>query len=232
MIYDKLAQYYDALVKDESASKLWCDFTVDKISGDKILELACGSAEISHMLANRGYKIIASDISESMLSVASEKSSNDNISFKCVDMCDFDLNEKFDAIICYCDSINYLSDINAVKKMFECCFNNLKVNGKLMFDMHTPDRLIEFVDPFVEEGVIDNTNYQWTITSLADEVHHHFAFWENGEFYEEFHIQKVFDLENIVQILNELNFKVEIYTDFDQKGINEGEKYFIVGEKQ
>ena len=231
MIYDKLAQYYDALVKDEQATKLWVEFTTTNISGDTILELACGSAEISYMLADRGFKITASDISESMLTVAKRKNKCDNIKFECVDMCSFKMDQQYDSIICYCDSINYLNDINDVKKMFSCVYNSLKKGGRFLFDMHTPDRLVEFTDPFIEEGVIDDTDYQWTISTFGDEIHHHFAFWENSEFYEEFHVQKVFNYNDILNILHDLNFKVEVFTDFDKKGLCEGEKYFIIGEK-
>ena len=49
MIYHDLAEYYDDLVKDEEATLRWADLTEEVLSfpGCSILELACGSAEIS-----------------------------------------------------------------------------------------------------------------------------------------------------------------------------------------
>ena len=47
MIYHDLADYYDALVKDDEATQRWADLTEEVLgtSRTSVLELACGSAE-------------------------------------------------------------------------------------------------------------------------------------------------------------------------------------------
>ena len=231
MIYHSLADFYDALVKDEEATVRWADLTEDCIGkkGASLLELACGSAEISCELAKRGYSLLATDLSEDMLAKAKEKNSAEKLRFAPVNMIEFDLKETFDAVLCYCDSINYLQDLDEVKSMFHCVKNHLNEKGVFIFDMHTPDRLQEFNEEFIEEGMIDGVPYQWTIMAREDEIHHHFAFWKQNELLQEYHVQHVFDLKEVLDLLHAEGFKTKVLVDFDKDQSQSGEKYFIIG---
>ena len=226
MIYESLANYYDALVKDDEATLKWCNFVEKNAKGKKVLELACGSGEISNELLKRGYDILATDISESMLSKLKQK--YPYIKTKQLDMNDFKFDDKFDTIICLCDSINYLSDY---RLMFRNVYDSLVTGGIFMFDMHSQDRLEEFKEMFIEEGYILNVPYQWTIISNENMIHQHFAFYQEDGIIQEQHVQYVFKPQEVIDELKKLNFKIKIYTDFDQEGIKTGEKIFFVGEK-
>ena len=232
MSYDSLARYYDALVKDEEATVAWVDFTEKYCTGKKILELACGSGEISIALAEKGYEVDATDLSAQMIAQAQAKSHPDNITFRVMDMLEMDCNEPKDAILCYCDSLNYLSGISQVEQLINSCAEHLRPQGVFLFDMHTPDRLEEFADEYIEEGLLDGTAYQWTIQSDEDKVYQHFAFWTEQGILQEHHVQTVFDCEQVEQLMAKAGFETEIYTDFTQPGKHPGEKYFIVGRKK
>lgn len=231
MIYHDLADYYDALVKDDEATQRWADLTEEVLGTNRtsILELACGSAEISSELAKRGYSLLATDLSEDMLNKAKNKKSSDKLRFMPLNMIDFELKERFDAVLCYCDSINYLASLDEVKSMFRAVKRHLNEDGILIFDMHTPDRLQEFNEEFIEEGMIDDVPYQWTIFSNDDQIHHHFAFWKDGTVMQEFHVQHVFDLKDVLNLLHEEGFKTEVFVDFDLPEDSSGEKYFVIG---
>ena len=231
MIYHDLADYYDDLVKDEEATQNWADLTARTIGHHRktILELACGSAEISCELAKRGYSLLATDLSEDMLNKAKMKHGAEMLRFMPLNMVQFDLNETFDAVICFCDSINYLSSLKEVKSMIHSVKQHLNEQGIFLFDMHTPDRLEEFAEEFIEEGMIDDVPYQWTIAAQEDEIHHHFAFWKDGEIMQEFHVQHVFDLNDVLNLLHEEGFETEVFVDFDQPASSSGEKYFVIG---
>ena len=229
-MYKDLAKYYDVLVKDDQATQLWVDFFNRHQSDKTVLELASGTGEITLELA-KNYLVDASDISEPMLNEIKAKDNNMlNDIFK-LDMTNFNLNKTYDNIICFCDSINYILDLSDLESMFKSVASHLKVGGSFMFDMHTKDRLKEFSDPYIEVGQVLDTDFQWTIQTEDDFILHHFAFYTEAKTKQSHHIQKVFDLNIVVKLLEDLDFDLKIYTDFDQSGIHPGEKIFIVGRK-
>lgn len=232
-IYKTLADSYDQLVKDEDATRQWADFTCRYLKHGKLLELACGSGEITLALAERGFEITAGDLSEEMLKAAKQKASAALIQFLPLDMRCFDLAEQFDGVICYCDSVNYLQDETELAAFFACVKKHLKPGGWFLFDMHSTDRLKEFEEEYIEEGELDNqVQYQWTIQSDEDWIHHHFTFWQkDGSVKQEMHRQRVFDAARIEQMLKEEGFDLEFWTDFERKGITAGEKIFVAAKK-
>lgn len=233
-MYTSLAAIYDSLVKDDEATQQWTHFTERYLpKGSRILELACGSAEITHSLAQMGYSILATDLSEEMLEQAQLKEVGNQIEWQKADMQNFHFNEKFDGVICYCDSVNYLANEAAVKQMLDCVEQHLKPKGFFLFDVHTLERLDEFEEEFIEEGTLEEIQYQWTIQTERPYLHHHFTFWrKDGTIEQETHVQTVFDPQWIVKTMENQGWSVECWTDFDQKGIHIGEKIEIVGRKK
>lgn len=230
-MYKRLAKYYDALLKDDEAVSWWTDFTNKHSKGKTILELASGTGEISLSLA-KDYDLDASDLSIEMLDEIKAKDVDNKIkSIKQLNMLDLAENNKYDNVICYCDSINYLDSYESLEMVVSNVYKALKDGGVFLFDMHTPDRLVEFEEPYIEVGLLHGTDYQWSITSEDDFIYHHFAFYED-ELIQENHTQRVFDYNKVLEILNNIGFTVKVYTDFDTEGISEGEKYFIVANKK
>ena len=227
----KLTPYYDALVKEEAASKLWLSFTKRHVSGKRILELAAGTGEITRLLALSNYSVMATDIDSEMLAVNMNKNSDLGIQFEYADMRDFSLNQKFEGIVCYCDSVNYLESIHEVQSFFQHVDAHLENHGVFLFDIHAKERLEEFQEPFIEEGYIDDVAYQWSIETSENRLYHHFCFWENENTSEYSFYQTVFDVEEIISSLIELGFSCDIWTDFIYGGVVSGERYCIVAKK-
>jgi len=83
------------------------------------LEAACGTGSITSILSDNNYKVTAFDLSEDMLMKAYEKiGRSPNVKLLNQDMTSFKIDEKFDASICCCDGINYLSH-DDVKSYFK-----------------------------------------------------------------------------------------------------------------
>lgn len=230
MMYEALASYYDALVKDDEATHKWVEFVKKHCPGKKVLELASGSGEITHALKEEGYEIYASDISTSMLKALSDK--YPDIPTQCLDMRDFDFHEEYEGILCFCDSLNYLTEKDEVDSLFASVRKSLKQGGMWLFDMHTPDRLEEFEEEFLEEGYIGDMPYIWSISSEDNFIYQHFIFYLPDHMEQEQHIQCVFDPKDIEDMLEANGFSFEVYTDFDMKGKKPGEKYFYVARKE
>jgi len=227
-----LAKYYDALVKDEAASLLWLAFTKTHATGSSLLELAAGTGEITRLLAYSDYHVHASDIDEEILAINQKKNEGLGIEFSITDMRSFSFDTKFDTIVCYCDSVNYLEDEKEVKALFSHVDQHLKDSGVFLFDIHSRERLEEFQEPFIEEGYVDGVAYQWMIETAGNRLYHHFSFWENEIPSEESFYQTVFNIEDIRLYLEELGFSITIFTDFLEKGIKSGERYCIVARRE
>jgi 2-polyprenyl-3-methyl-5-hydroxy-6-metoxy-1,4-benzoquinol methylase len=101
--YSGFSKVYDDLVSD--TNKIYADklveFIIDSnLNVKNIYELACGTGNIALNLANRGFNVTASDISESMISIANYK--NKQVSNKCAfmqkDMRQVQSVEKYDMV--------------------------------------------------------------------------------------------------------------------------------------
>ena len=108
MIYDTLASYYDALVKDEEATLSWVHWIESFQKPCSMLELACGSAEITQVLSHHGFQMTALDLSQGMIDQAKRKDKEQKIQFECQDMRNLSNLPSFESIACLCDSFNYI----------------------------------------------------------------------------------------------------------------------------
>ena len=232
LMYQVLAEFYDELVKDDSATALWVDFVVTHGNLGNILEVAAGTGEISIALAKKGYQVLATDLSENMLALARQKPEANLVSFQKVNLLEIDYQAQFDNVICFCDSLNYLASLQELEDFFNKAYLALKNEGKLLFDILSKDRLKEFLEPFIEEGKVSLGEYQWVIETHQNTLQHHFTFWVEDKILTEVHQQIVFDIFEIQRILKEVGFTFKVYTDFTKSGINEGERYLIVAQKK
>ncbi|MCF0105897.1 MAG: class I SAM-dependent methyltransferase [Holdemanella sp.] len=233
MIYNKLASYYDELVKDDEATKCWVNWIEKECRPCTLLELACGSGEITLALSKDGYAVTALDLSEQMVEKAKAKDVDGKILFYVQDMKDLSNLPTFDAITCLCDSFNYILSKKEVIHFFQEVHNHLNSKGHFFFDTHSLDRLTEFEEEFNETGSFDDCDYQWSIMAEDERVYQDFAFYlPDGSMIQEHHIQRVYHPDWLKEELEKLFIIEKTTTDFDLKGICEGEKYFYVCRKR
>ena len=100
-----------------------------------IAELGCGTGTMTELLSDDGFDITGIDLSEDMLSLAREKVSG--VDFHRMDMREFSLDKKQDAIISVADSVNYLEDVDDLSKTLKCVYAALKPGGVFIFDLKT-----------------------------------------------------------------------------------------------
>lgn len=232
MMYELLAHVYDALVKDDEATACWVELIKAHIRGTELLELACGSGEITIALAQEGYHVDASDLSAAMIEEAKKKDGSEQVSWSVMDMCDLYTDKSYDGILCLCDSFNYLLKDEQVRALFQGAYRHLRDNGVFLVDMHSMDRLEEFAEEYNEAGHVKDLEYQWTIASEDDRIYQNFAFYDSeGRVTLEQHEQRVYEPAWILAELKNAGFQVEVYTDFTQAGICEGEKQFYICRK-
>ncbi len=223
--YTYLAKLYDALLQDPEGYSYWLRYIMEHVKGKDILDLASGSAVLAGQLSDLGYDVIAADISPAMKEAAKANFRGD---YRILDMRSFAIPERFDGILCICDSMNHLADLAEVEATIKSAYDHLKKGGSFIFDMHDLKRLEEFQDMYIEEGAIDDIEYRLTIRSdiATEELYENFIFCIEDEIIEERHRQKVFRPEDIIRVMEETGYKVTYIADFipDEKVLFIGEK--------
>jgi len=141
-IYAGLAGIYDYLVAGVDFED-WVDY-LEKILRRfalfprRVLDLACGTGNITLPLAGRGYRVTGLDISPEMLSLARQKAAAAGlqVDFWAGDMRSFALDGHFSLITCFHDGLNYLLGEDELRRCFQRVSEHLEPNGLFVFDLN------------------------------------------------------------------------------------------------
>lgn len=142
-MYNEFSTIYDRLMADLGVSyKEWSDYIL-KVLGDNlkektVLEVACGTGNISEYICKHVKELDVMDLSSEMLSIAEQRMRKDkNVHFYRSNMLDMRFNKKYNIIYSSGDSVNYLKNLEEFKKFLENAYNHLAPDGLLTFDMKT-----------------------------------------------------------------------------------------------
>ena len=151
-IYSDFAQVYDRLQDIdyntfvEYYQRLFAAFGCKP---ELVLDLGCGTGNITIPLAECGFDMIGVDISEEMLYIASEKARaaqlDKRILFLNQDMTEFELYGTVDAAVCALDGVNYLTEDGDLDRLFSLMHNYLNPNGLFIFDINTRHKLCDIL---------------------------------------------------------------------------------------
>ena len=143
-MYDKFAAFYDNKSRTEfSLAVLETSQSLLSQHGislpETLLDIACGTGVLSCGLSEAGWKVIAIDRSEAMLSIAQKRAKESSlfIDFRINDIREFQLENPVSAALCFGDVINHLLTLDDVKQLFKCVKAALKSGGLFVFDTNT-----------------------------------------------------------------------------------------------
>jgi ubiquinone/menaquinone biosynthesis C-methylase UbiE len=135
------AKYYDALNFGADYKRVaGCMeevFALYHTKPELVLDMACGTGELTLELSKRGYNMTGLDLSPDMLSAAAAKKGARNILWLNQDMASFELYGTMDAAVCCYDSVNYLTRPEDVLKCFFLVHNYLNPGGLFVFDVNS-----------------------------------------------------------------------------------------------
>ncbi|AQX53680.1 class I SAM-dependent methyltransferase [Priestia flexa] len=243
--YKQFAYVYDHLMTDIPYDQ-WIQFVSRKVKpGEKlsILDVGCGTGEMSIRLAKQGYEVTGIDLSDDMLVIAQEKAQNEGIALKLYeqDMSKLELMQEFDCIVIFCDSLNYLQTDEQVKETFMRVYEHLAPGGFLLFDVHSTHKLKNIFGDNSFSYVDDDVSYIWNCeyNEANQSVQHDMTFFvydEEIEAYDRFdevHIQRTLSESTYKEWLTEAGFSaVEVSADFkDEFPHQSSERIFFSAKK-
>ncbi|WP_087971736.1 class I SAM-dependent DNA methyltransferase [Oceanobacillus rekensis] len=248
MAYQQMAYLYDQLMLNAPYAE-WVDFTEKIINNsdkkiNKIVDLGCGTGEITSRLADMGYQMTGVDYSADMLTYAEHKASKNNHSIQWLhqDLITLEGLSEYDAAISYCDVINYITSPDDLKKTFENVATSLKAGGLFIFDVHSLYQVEENYLNQTFADVTDDASYIWFCSEGEErgEMFHDLTFFSRvGDEYvrfDEFHHQRTHPVEFFKKLLIDTGFEnLELYADFSLKENNintKSERIFFLAEKR
>lgn len=234
--YHALAVSYDRLTNDVDYRST-VDFYFEILKRENFLprtalDLACGTGSVTALLARRGLKVTGVDLSEEMLTVAQQKTSElENMPvYACMPLQELSVPRGVDLAVCALDSLDYITDPDDCKEAIRRVYKALNPGGIFIFDVNTPEKLRAmdgqvFLDEdddvyCVWRGEFDE---QTNICSYGMDL-----FQRDGNVWErsfEEHREYAYSREQLTHYLKEAGFtRIEVYADRAFIAPREGEQ--------
>ncbi|MCP4724483.1 MAG: class I SAM-dependent methyltransferase [bacterium] len=224
--YSALADIYDVLMEHVDYAG-WTDYIFAICTGQghspvKILECACGTGLFLAEFLRRGVKSAAGfDYSLQMVKSAKkklDKTSSDYSVFQS-DLIAIPVRSKFDTVLCFYDSINYLKSIEDVELALKNMWDLVMPGGVLIFDVSTEQNSLRNFDKKNYSFKFENFNckrrsfyrqedrIQITDIMITDK--------KNAKTFSERHIQYIYPYESIYRIAKKLSpAEVLLFNDY------------------
>lgn len=211
--YGSFAYVYD-IFQDNVPYEEWAQFILNllqdrKITEGLVLELGCGTGKLMTLLGKAGFDMIGVDNSVEMLQIAREKTSQDFL-YLLQDMREFELYGTVKAVISVCDSVNYITKKEELRKVFQLVNNYLDPEGVFIFDFNTEYKYRELIGETVIAEDREDVSFIWfneyDEESHLNDIDLKVFVQEEGDIYQKFqeeHIQRGYRLDEIKQLLEE-----------------------------
>jgi SAM-dependent methyltransferase len=191
-----------------------------EIPVDSILDMGCGTGKHAILMAKKGYRVTGVDLSEEMISIAREKAENSKVDIRFLNgnMCNFDLNEKFDTVISMFSALGYLTNNSEFSGACSVARTHLKNKGLFLFDCwnglaavsQEPKETMREININPERKAIRRTVSSPDIANNLINVKIKVSVYEEGNMIsetEEIHSTRYFFPEEIEQHLGSSGFK-------------------------
>lgn len=208
--YEGLASVYDAFMDNvpyEEWAEYLCGLLADYgVRDGLVLDLGCGTGNMTECLARRGFDMIGVDASREMLQAATEKRDGSGLDILYIlqDMREFELYGTVAAVVSLCDSMNYLTEYGDLVKVLRLVNNYLDPRGVFIFDLNTvyKYRTVIGADTIAEsrEDAAFIWDNDYDEESRINEYSLTLFVRESGDLYRRFdevHRQRAYDLDEI-----------------------------------
>lgn len=246
--YTGFAEVYDIFM-DDIDYKAWTEYVIALlkeygIEDGLVLDLGCGTGNVTEELAEAGFDMTGIDMSEDMLNIAMKKraASGHDILYLCQEMQAFELYGTVKAVVSICDCINYVTQKEDVVQTFRLVNNYLDPKGIFIFDMNTSYKYREILGDNTFAEVREDSSFIWENYYDEKEKINEYALTlfiedkESGlyEKYEEEHYQRAYEIDEMIQMIEASGLEfLTVYDAFTKEAPKEDSErvYFIAREK-
>lgn len=246
--YTSFASVYDTFM-DNIPYEEWAEYLIGLlkeygICDGLVLDLGCGTGNMTELLATSGYDMIGVDNAEEMLEIAMEKraDSGHDILYLLQDMREFELYGTVHAIVSICDSMNYMTEEEDLVQVFRLVNNYLDPKGIFVFDFNTVYKYREVLgNQTIAEDREDCSfiwdNYYYEEEQMNEYELSLFIREEDSDLYrkyQETHFQRGYDLETICKCLAQSGLEfVTAYDAFTKDAPHaESERIYVIAREK
>lgn len=201
----------------------------------KIIDLACGTGVLCHVLSKDGYKVSGLDVSKEMLTIARKK--NLRLKFFHKDLRKFTLKPRFHIATCSFDSLNHIMENAELIAAFKNVSNCLEKKGLFIFDINMPLGLMGWRHSSTISGKdylihrAGSYNETSRIAQIAIEAFVKTRGKYYDRIYEQFY-QKGYPTPVIRKMLKQAGFNKIVIRDFHRgRSLNEARRIFVAAYK-
>jgi SAM-dependent methyltransferase len=206
-----------------------------------VLEIACGTANLTIPLAREGFRMFGLDFSPEMLELARRKTAESqlDIDYLCQDMTLPYPLASLDAVVCFYGGLNFLNTPQLLSQALAAVGKALKPGGLFLFEQYGPALMRS---SFAGMKAADFDNFYVVLKSKTDEagqIEHNVTFFlcqPDGSYRreDEQHNLRIHPFEEIEQSLGQAGFRLlecnEIYpTQLNIAGF--ADNYLFVAQK-
>lgn len=214
--FKRIAPYYDSLMAGVPY-RLWVDYVEQLLARlgfepQTVIDLACGTGNVSEELARRGYDVVGVDVSAEMIEVARGKQGR--VEYFVQDIAQLDLGRRFDLAVSLFDSLNYITDLDRLARAVKHIHEHLSEGGVFIFDVNT---IYALSHHFFDQASLSPDRYPkyiWSSTydhsTRICRVDMVFEVLENGRpvQFKEVHLQRGHSPDELERILTDAGFHI------------------------
>lgn len=251
--YTDFASVYDTFMSDIPYGE-WHEYLHGflkeyGITDGTILDLGCGTGTMTELMAEQGYDMIGLDSSADMLAIAAEKKlhSGHDILYLMQDMRELELYSTVAAVYSVCDSLNYITEPEELRRVFELVEEYLDSKGVFIFDFKTDYLYREVIGNQTIAENRDKCSFIWENYYYEEERINEYElsiFIKDSELsgepeifrrYRETHFQRGYTLKEIKSLIQSAGLHLlAAYDAFSREAptINSERIYIIAGKRQ
>ena len=222
--YQGLAPIYDYVMRHVDYDE-WAAFINDVFQRhaprtQRLIDLACGTGNVSAELSLLGFTVTGADASESMVRVAREKAAlHGGGEFVQRDLRDLSGLGSFEGAVCMYDSFNYLLEQDDIDEALRQVCSILEPGGLFVFDVCTERNSLHYFRDMRDRESGPGFSYERHSYYETDArlQHNDFSIRFDGDetTYAEAHVQRIYPLADIEQRIAASRFElVDVLAEF------------------